>query len=274
MAFEIERIYHRKRDIHEVFGGQQRGGISTPSDAPYIFLFTGEAGEQHGYQDGFEENGVFMYTGEGQRGDMEFIRGNKAVRDHAQSGRELLLFEATRKKGHYRFKGAFVCAGYDDTQAGPDTDGKLRKLIRFQLVPLTTLSGEESLEGGDDSVSEPTAIEIMRQQAYAAGTARATQDAAVSKRSVYKRSLAVKRYVLARADGACELCKAPAPFRKKNGDPYLEPHHTRQLSDDGLDSPLWVGAICPTCHRRIHHGQDGDELNGQLTTYIQSIESQ
>ncbi|MBW8327604.1 MAG: HNH endonuclease [Thiobacillus sp.] len=276
MAFEIERIYHRKRDIHDVFGGQQRGGISTPSDARYIFLFTGEVGEQHGYQDGFEENGVFMYTGEGQRGDMEFIRGNKAIRDHAQSGKELLLFEAMRQKGYYRFKGEFVCAGYDDTQTGPDTEKKPRKLIRFQLVPLAALSGGEFAEPSDQSVNEPeaTTIERLRQKAYAAGAAQATPNAAVSKRSLYKRSQAVKSYVLARAKGICESCRNPAPFKKKSGHPYLEPHHTRQLSDDGLDSPQWVGAICPTCHRRIHHGEDGEEINRQLVIYIQSIEHQ
>lgn len=273
MTYEIERLYHRRKDIHEVYGGQQQGGISTPPDAPFIFLFTGETGEQHGYQDGYEENGVFIYTGEGQRGDMTFVRGNKAIRDHAKNGKDLLLFEATKKKGCYRFKGTFVCAGYDDTLYGPDTEGNRRKLIRFQLVPIASLSETSNASESDDVQSETSnALEKMRRQAYEAGSAIASKDVVTSKRSLYRRSEAVKKYVLLRARGICESCKKPAPFKKNNGQPYLEPHHIRQLSDDGLDSPLWVGAICPTCHREIHHGCEGSARNNSLALYVKSIE--
>jgi hypothetical protein len=47
--FELGRTYNRRDDIHARFGGQRQGGISTPSGVPYIFLFTGESGEQYGY---------------------------------------------------------------------------------------------------------------------------------------------------------------------------------------------------------------------------------
>ena len=40
--FEVAKLYSRRRDIHEVYGGQQQGGICTPQNAPFIFLFTGE----------------------------------------------------------------------------------------------------------------------------------------------------------------------------------------------------------------------------------------
>ena len=81
--FEIGRVYNRRSEIHEPYGGQWQSGISTPRDQPFIFLFTGESGEQYGYEDGWDDNGVFLYTGEGQKGDMEFIGGNRAIRDHA-----------------------------------------------------------------------------------------------------------------------------------------------------------------------------------------------
>lgn len=271
MTFEIERLYHRRTDIHEVFQGQRQGGVSTPPNAPYIFLFTGEAGEQHGYSDGFEENGVFIYTGEGQRGDMEFVRGNKAIRDHAKYGKDLLLFEATKRKGFYRYKGTFACAAYDDTTIGTDTNGDLRKLIRFQLVPVSTLA-DHAIDVIESSELVTTIAEL-RKRAYQAGSAAATTDVSTSKRTLYKRSEAVRKYVLERSAGSCECCAQPAPFKRKNGTPYLEPHHIRQLSDDGLDSPEWVAAICPTCHREIHHGQDGNEKNSRLADYVKGIES-
>ncbi len=39
--FEVGRVYNRRLEIHEPYGGQRQGGISTPRDWPFIFLFTG-----------------------------------------------------------------------------------------------------------------------------------------------------------------------------------------------------------------------------------------
>jgi 5-methylcytosine-specific restriction protein A len=93
IPFEVGVMYRRQSDIHQRFGGQERGGIATPGGVPFIFLFTGESGNQYGYQDGWREEGVFSYTGEGQYGDMQFVRGNKAIREHLRGGKDLLLFE-------------------------------------------------------------------------------------------------------------------------------------------------------------------------------------
>lgn len=84
VPFVPGRIYHRQRDIHQEFGGQERGGIATPTDVPFLFLFTGENGAQYGYRDGPMDDGSYAYCGEGQLGDQEFVRGNRAIRDHAK----------------------------------------------------------------------------------------------------------------------------------------------------------------------------------------------
>src|SRR5450759_1415494 len=89
-TFEPGGIYNRVRHIHDVYGGQRQGGIATPKAAPLIFLFTGETGDQYGYHDGLRDDGTFAYTGEGQIGDMAFVRGNLAIRDHINDGRDLL----------------------------------------------------------------------------------------------------------------------------------------------------------------------------------------
>lgn len=266
--FELEKLYNRRQDIHQVFGGQQQGGIATPLKGPYIFVFTGEAGEQHGYHDGYDENGLFIYTGEGQEGDMQFVRGNRAIRDHVENGKELLLFSATNKKGIYRFKGSFVCAGYDDQAVGPDTKNNLRKLIKFQLVPATvfTMSDYEDQEAA--LPQDEQSLETLRKKAYAAIENLPNSTPTISKRTFYQRCKAVRTYVLSRAKGTCELCAQPAPFFGKDEKPYLEVHHIRQLADDGLDVPLWMAAICPTCHREIHHGKGGNEKNVLLRAHV------
>lgn len=128
--FEKNATY-RRRDLHEEFNGQRQGGISTPSHHNFIMLFTGEAGQPHGYKDGWTKENIFTYTGEGQRGDMQFKFGNKAIRDHVDAGKELHLFEQA-KKGFVRYVGQMECIGYHIVEA-PDTDRKQRKAIVFEL---------------------------------------------------------------------------------------------------------------------------------------------
>jgi len=268
--FEVGKIYNRRRDIHGQFGGQQQGGISTPTKIPSIFLFTGEVGEQHGYSDGWDPSGVFLYTGEGQSGPMQFVRGNKAIRDHAIEGKELLLFEQLKKDGDNRFLGTFVCANWE-LKNGPDTNRSLREVIVFYLVPAGSHDQQElALQLPTDSRS----IEHLKKLAYAAAAANSGRPGKDAKRSYYERSAAVRAYVLARAAGKCECCANPAPFVRSDGTPYLEPHHIRRMSDGGLDHPAFVGAVCPTCHREIHYGANGQERNGKLLEHVQKLERQ
>ncbi|MDA1382649.1 MAG: hypothetical protein O3A22_01995 [Bacteroidetes bacterium] len=57
-----------------------------------ILIFSSDAGKLYGYKDRWTEDDYFLYTGEGQVGDMEFKKGNLAIRDHEQNGKKLLLF--------------------------------------------------------------------------------------------------------------------------------------------------------------------------------------
>jgi len=266
--FEIGNLYDRRRDIHAVFGGQQQGGIATPAESPFIFLFTGESGEQYGYRDGWSKDGIYLYTGEGQIGDMTFVRGNRAVRDHIADGKDLLVFEALGKAKPYRYVGTFSCASWD-TVVGPDKNGSDRKVIRFHLMQ----AGEEDTEPTIESDSSTRlSLSDLRERALAASRTAPALSAKESRANYYARSAAVRAYVLARAADDCECCNKPAPFKRKDGTPYLEPHHTQRLSDGGPDDPRWVAGICPTCHRRIHHGFDGEELNVKLQARLQEIE--
>ena len=97
--FREQQVYNRRRDIHAVYGGQQQGGICTPSRHSVIIVFTGSTGEQHGYVDGWTSEGVFRYFGEGQVGDMVFERGNRAIRDHLGNGKDLLLSDPPAGRG-------------------------------------------------------------------------------------------------------------------------------------------------------------------------------
>ncbi|MEZ5288042.1 MAG: HNH endonuclease [Vicinamibacterales bacterium] len=94
------------------------------------------------------------------------------------------------------------------------------------------------------------------------------------RRSSYRqRADIIRRYVLARAHGVCDACGTDAPFRREDGSPYLEPHHLRRVADDGPDHPTRVAAVCPNCHRRVHHGADGKAFNSKLARRVAAIET-
>jgi hypothetical protein len=73
--------------------------------------------------------------------------------------------------------------------------------------------------------------------------------------TVFRRSADVIVEALARADGRCEGCGMPAPFRRRSdGSPYLEVHHRIPLAVGGEDTIDNAIALCPNCHRSAHFG--------------------
>lgn len=108
-----------------------QGGISTPANHSVILLFTAERGKEHGYSDQWTSEDTFLYTGEGQEGDMEFVRGNAAIRDHMENGKSIHLFSQVRK-GYVEYVGEMQCTGYH-FKDGPDTNGEIRRMIIFEL---------------------------------------------------------------------------------------------------------------------------------------------
>jgi 5-methylcytosine-specific restriction enzyme A len=86
------------------------------------------------------------------------------------------------------------------------------------------------------------------------------------------RSRAIHLCVLKRANGHCEGCNAVAPFRKADERPYIEPHHTRRLADDGPDHPAKVIGLCPNCHRRAHYAEDAKVFNRSLDRKLAALE--
>lgn len=254
--FVVGELYNRRKDIHQKFGGQQQGGICTPSQHPYVILFTGKEGSAYGYKDGWSQEGLFLYTGEGQTGDQQLIRGNKAILDHQSNGKELLLFQK-EEKGFCRFIGQMSCIGYHE-QSRPDRDGNTRRAIVFELVPVENIFSQKP----EISIPDDLTLEEILKRASA--QARVNAPARERKANYYQRSEYVKLYALKKANGKCQSCGQEAPFRNKKGEPYLEVHHLRRLSDGGPDDPRWVVALCPNCHSRIHNGEDGEDLNDIL----------
>ncbi len=259
IQFVEGHVYSRATDIHDRLGGSRQSGIAPSSTCPAIFIFTSDEGEQFGYVDNWDQaQQVYTYTGEGQIGTMTY------------DGRSLHLFKkVSRAGGKYMYSGEMQCAA-TQTLRGLDRDGNERDVIQFQLVRLRAITDAGESQSADPQV-DASLIEL-RKRAYAA-TKSAGSKKKDAVRSVYERSKDMTTYALKRAAGQCESCDKPAPFLKLSGEPYLEVHHTDRVSDGGLDAPDRVGAICPTCHRRIHHGTDGELLNEKLRIKITQVEA-
>lgn len=89
-----------------------------------------------------------------------------------------------------------------------------------------------------------------------------------SSRREYGRDPAVRAWALYRAKGRCELCSKSAPFLNDRGAPYLEVHHIVPLAADGEDTPLNTAALCPNCHRELHHGASRTQQSSSLAVNI------
>jgi 5-methylcytosine-specific restriction enzyme A len=197
----IQGHVYRRSDLHNQYGGQRQGGISTPSQYP------------------------------------------------------------------------LVCTGYH-WHAGPDTTGQPRQMIIFELTPLSAFEAE--ITSDIESVLPPVldnslSLEALRNRALA--DAAPTRNPVERQTSYRQRSQWIKRYALRRANGTCEGCGIPAPFNMPDGQPYLEVHHIRRLSDGGPDHPRWVIAICPNCHRRAHYAEDAVTYNAHLRQVAQEREA-
>lgn len=268
--FQIRKKYNRA-DIHEQFGGGRQSGISPSGSHPFIFLFSGKSGEAYGYEDGWQpDEGVYLYTGEGQVGDMTFSRGNKAIRDHVEEGKQLHLFLAQGKGKPVEYAGEFECASIDFGR-GPDRDGNERQTMRFHLVPVSAVQNDQLDETPDTKTAahvDGSSLAELRIKALRSAKPVEVVEWRQALQIRRQRRADIREYVLKRANGFCELTGAPAPFLKMDGSPYLEVHHIRKLSDGGIDHPVNCAAITPNSHREIHFGSDGKELDDMLSEII------
>lgn len=132
--------------IQAVWGGALQGGILPAKRSESVLIFSDPLrGEQYGYYDGWlpddGEGPLFEYTGQGQTGDQEMLRGNKAIREHRADGATLRVFVASRERrpGPQVFK---YLGEFELDEAEPvyerlmhDAAGRDRIVFMFRLRP-------------------------------------------------------------------------------------------------------------------------------------------
>ena len=95
------------------------------------------AGHRHGYYDGWDDDGLFNYYGEGQIGDQRVVQGNKAILNHKTEGPTLEGFLARGTTVTYL--GTFELVDHYWTEAHESGSTTVRQVVVFRLRPLNAI---------------------------------------------------------------------------------------------------------------------------------------
>lgn len=179
---------------------------------------------------------------------------------------------ANRTKGSIEFRMQNISAALYELKmpyiAGYLPARNIGTSVKQKMIALLSMQGIESLEAyvpTSDSATLATRVSDLRQrQLGTVPRGSATPATVTSTITTFVRDPAVKAWVLQTANGHCEGCGAPAPFKGTDGLPYLEVHHVMPLSSHGSDTTANAVALCPNCHRRCHYSLERDEFKLML----------
>ena len=198
---------------------------------------------------------VFHYTGMGTEGDqsLEFAQ-NKTLAESSVNGVDVHLFEIFRSK-EYTYIGRVELESdpYRETQI--DAEAKSRLVWMFPLklasgnVPIIDKDKIEKLSAFKDKKAMKLSDQDLEARAQSCSGVPGNRLVSTIQ---YDRNASVSEFVKRRARGRCQLCGLPAPFKRKDGTPYLETHHVIWLSEGGEDTVDNTVALCPNCHRKMH----------------------
>lgn len=162
-----ERI--ERATLQAEYGGRTQGGIGPSRKSPNVLIFSDPiAGEPHGHYDGWQKDGCFHYTGEGQYGDQQIKSGNASILNHEAEGRALRVFVGAR--GTVTYVDEFElneARPYYWTDAPETGGGPRRQVVVFRLRPKHVEPGKPSMKLAsvlDAPISDDVPIELQHSE--------------------------------------------------------------------------------------------------------------
>jgi len=217
------------------------------------------------YDDNWIDN-ILNYTGMGLRGDQNLkFAQNKTLAQSNSNGVNVHIFEVF-EKSKYVYMGQAELADEPYQERQQDIDGNERSVWMFPLrlidspppVPSHIIKKKDNKRAKEaKKISDAELLKRIRSSSKKAGVRT------ISSQS-YERNPYVAELAKRRANGKCQLCNKPAPFNTKSGEPFLEVHHIKWLSDGGEDTLENTVALCPNCHRRMHILNDSKSVKHLL----------
>jgi 5-methylcytosine-specific restriction protein A len=127
------------------------------------------------------------------------------------------------------------------------------------MFPLALIEGERSVQITEQLIrknrerSERLARKLSdKQLVKRAANIKSRAGCRRAVTELYEKNVYVAELARRKANGFCQLCEQPAPFRDRHGRPFLETHHIRWISEGGEDTIENTVALCPNCHARMH----------------------
>ena len=260
LTIKIGDVVDAKK-INQEFKCAYASGMNFSTTYNALVLFSHHEGGL--YSDRWDKD-ILHYTGMGQHGDMEMNGPNRRLKDAKKDETEIHLFEVF-KKTEYTYRGEFILNADPYQEIQPDVDGKPRKVWMFPIkskepdigIPLETYNDNNDDKDKNVKKKKLSGKALVEK-------AKGIKNKNPSRR--YVRSLEYERDpIIAAASkylakGICQLCNNPAPFKDKNGQPYLECHHIVWLSEGGVDELINTAALCPNCHKKMHVVADPEDV--------------
>ncbi len=206
---------------------------------------------------------------ENAEGESDYISTKWFSKDYIR-----LVFAYIPKKDRYVFMGAFV-GNLEQSKPFKHVFSRIATKVKIVGKPAYIMSlldedrsqVDNNIERAfDDSVSleerEKQASQMDVHSLKLAAINHST-DKPIERDVVVKqisRDPYIAEYAKKKANGICQLCAQPAPFKDKNGKPYLESHHIIWLSQGGTDSIDNTVALCPNCHKKMHIIDDPEDV--------------
>lgn len=134
-----------------------------------------------------------------------------------------------------------IISKYEKGQTVPSVS-RLEMIAKALGVNVDMILNEEAIEEMPVSVRRRAKVVALDEDKYF------ISESALAKRliSYYK--------------GICELCGHEAPFKAADGQPFLESHYVKWLSEGGSPTIDNLVVICPNCHRKVHELNDAEDL--------------
>ncbi|HDR7517005.1 HNH endonuclease [Bacillus mobilis] len=268
LNFKIGKFYTNQQ-IMDTFKCDNNQGMRRSHATNSLVLFTKI--EKDLYHDRW--NGETLhYTGMGKKGDQTLQSNqNKTLHESNKTDIKVYLFETFGSHKHF-FRGRVKLQGIPYQEIQEDQEKQKRKVWIF---PLELIYGDVTVPEDvikSQQVSNQKKAEKLKGDALKERAQKANVKCSIRNTTTktYVRDEYVAQYAKERAKGVCELCNQPAPFEDKKGEPYLESHHVKWLSNGGEDTIYNTVGVCANCHRRLHvlnDKTDVEKLEEKLKQY-------
>ncbi|WP_432361468.1 HNH endonuclease [Sporosarcina sp. UB5] len=250
-------------DIRHIFKCGNMGGMRRSKTTNTLIIVTDHT---KGLYDDRWEGDILHYTGMGKNGDQNInFAQNRTLNESNTNGVDVFLFEVVKER-EYTYLGPIVLSDTPYQEEQPGEDGQIRKVWIF---PVKLKNSEEVSLLSKDLLEQNfyekwkkarrLSTKEVKERAEKTGTKNVGSRKSVVK--TYERNPYVTEYAKRRANGICELCEGPAPFKNKQGEPYLETHHIKWLANGGEDTIENTVALCPNCHRKMHVVESEEDFN-------------